>query len=280
MNLFAAGAICLDPDPTTLRGMVTLGTHLRYWSYSSSAADQYSSRKRRLRRGERGSNSNGERFSTSGRGALQDYIINETVELEREQKDRRKEMNHLAARFGVGLLGHGASEEETLAYARMLSEETFAQDEERRKSESDNSSVCGSSDTIISEGSVVLGGLSSPVVGPQSMEGGEEDDLAKAIRLSLLEAERAKNSGGCRVIGEVPVDQVDQQHPIVQSPVASSLSTANPSDGDLDLALQLNLAEQRSGDEILPDDEEAFPSLRQASSPSPGRKGKGKRRAS
>ncbi|KAI9872945.1 MAG: hypothetical protein M1830_001038, partial [Pleopsidium flavum] len=96
INLFAAGALCLDPDPTVLRGMVSLGTHLRYWSYSSTAADQYKSSKRRLRRSQRGSNNSGERFSGTGRGALKDYIANEKYELEKEKENRQKDADRLA----------------------------------------------------------------------------------------------------------------------------------------------------------------------------------------
>ncbi len=53
INLFAAGAICLDPDPTALRGMVSLGTYLKYWSYRSSATSYVKGGKRRLRRSSR-----------------------------------------------------------------------------------------------------------------------------------------------------------------------------------------------------------------------------------
>ena len=79
-NYYAASTIVLDPDPTALRGMVSLGTHLRYWSYSSTSADAYKSTKRRQlnRRSERGSNgaANDQKFSHTGRGALKDYISN------------------------------------------------------------------------------------------------------------------------------------------------------------------------------------------------------------
>ncbi|KAL8685634.1 MAG: hypothetical protein Q9218_007638, partial [Villophora microphyllina] len=115
INLFAAGAIFLDPNPTVLRGMVSLGTHLRYWSYSSSAADQYKSSKRRLRRSERGSNQAADRFTGTGRGALKDYIANEKAELEQEKKRKRKEEERLKGRFGLDLLGPGATEDEVIA---------------------------------------------------------------------------------------------------------------------------------------------------------------------
>ncbi|KAL8740023.1 MAG: hypothetical protein Q9190_007229 [Brigantiaea leucoxantha] len=169
INLFSAGAIFLDPDPTVLRGMVSLGTHLRYWSYSSLAADQYKSNKRRLRRSERGSNQGADRFSVTGRGALKDYIANEKLELEQEKQRKRKEEERLAGRFGLDLLGPGASEDEILAYATMLSEEAAASDEQRRRSESEASSA---------------GGV--PVPSASVQEPGDADaDLAEAIRLSL-----------------------------------------------------------------------------------------------
>ena len=181
VNLFAAGAICLDPDPTVLRGVVSLGTHLRYWSYSSSAADPHSSRKRRLRRSDRGGNGIGEKVTGTGRGTLSDYITNETVELQREKETRQREANRLASRFGIGLLGHGASEEDVLEYARMLSQETFAQDEERRRSESDeisSQSLDGRDDEANLD------------------ERGVADDMdvatAEAIRLSLEEVSLAE----------------------------------------------------------------------------------------
>ncbi|KAK4697490.1 hypothetical protein P7C71_g596, partial [Lecanoromycetidae sp. Uapishka_2] len=188
INLFAAGAICLDPDPTVLRGMVTLGSHLRYWSYSSQAADQYKGNKRRLRRSERGSNQGGDRFSGTGRGALKDYIANEKLELEREKRIRRKEEERLSGRYGVDLLGPGATEDEILAYATMLSEEAARSDELRRKSASDSSD----SDNIIEEA------VPSPI--STSPQEGLEYDMAEAIRLSL------EDSGGYRASSLGPGD--------------------------------------------------------------------------
>lgn len=175
INLFAAGAICLDPDPTVLRGMVSLGSHLRYWSYSSQAADQYKGSKRRLRRSDRSSNQGGDRFSGTGRGALKDYIANEKLELEREKRNKSEEEKRLAGRFGVDLLGPGASEDEILAYATMLSEETAQSDRLRRKSASDGEG----GETITEEvaASLVSSGAQDDI----------DDDLAEAIRLSLQE---------------------------------------------------------------------------------------------
>ncbi len=174
INMFAAGAICLDPDPTVLRGAVSLGNQIRYWSYSSSAADQYKSSKRRLRRSERGSNNAGERFAGTGRVNLKNHIANEKFELEREKREQRKQAEHMAGRFGTELL----SEEEALAYAAMLSQESMEVDARRRR-ESESSAM--SFETITPEASVV-GQSSSPVL----MTAEELDaDIAEAIRLSL-----------------------------------------------------------------------------------------------
>jgi hypothetical protein len=146
-NYYAAGAVVLDPDPTVLRGMVSLGTHLRYWSYSSSAADQYKSGKRKLRRrSDRGSNTatNEQRFTHTGRGVLKDYIANEKQELEREKIAKRKEHERMSGRFGTDLLGPGASEEELLAYATMLSEEAYTSDEMKRRGSGESTAALSS----------------------------------------------------------------------------------------------------------------------------------------
>lgn len=251
INLFAAGAICLDPDPTALRGMVSLGSHLRYWSYSSLAADRYKGNKRRLRRSERGSNQGGDRFSGTGRGALKEYIANEKFELEREKSNKRKEKERLAGRFGVDLLGPGASESEILAYATMLSEEAARSDELRRKSTSDASS----SDTITEEA----------VASPESSDQGDDnadDEMAEAIRLSLQE-----NSHYGAAYSEVlatgspsfPIKYAKKKSLPSSSPRTPAATASNskrlPSDtdgipsgaaGDLEYVLQLSLAEEES----------------------------------
>lgn len=178
INLFAAGAICLDPDPTVLRGMVSIGSQLRYWSYNSQAAEQYKGSKRRLRRSERGSNQGGGGVSDTGRGALKEYIANEKFELEREKVTKSKEEERLAGRFGVDLLGPGACEDEMLAYAVMLSEEAAYHDELRRKSASEGSS----SETVTEEAAI---SSDSSV----AYEEGPDDDMAMAVRLNLQEIE-------------------------------------------------------------------------------------------
>ena len=249
INLFAAGAICLDPDPTVLRGMVSLGSHLRYWSYSSQAADQYKSNKRRLRRSERGSNQGGDRFSGTGRGALKDYIANEKLELERERRNKRDEEKRLAGRFGVDLLGPGASEDEILAYATMLSEEAAQNDELRRKSTSDGVS----NDTRTDEA------VASPM--PSTARPDIDDDMAEAIRLSLQESsslspDAIDDTGASEVAVKYAKVKRNKASPS-GSPTRSSAFGVSPKADkgsnvpvaeldDLEFALQLSRAEEES----------------------------------
>ncbi|KAL8732479.1 MAG: hypothetical protein Q9166_002693 [cf. Caloplaca sp. 2 TL-2023] len=251
VNLFAAGAISLDPDPTVLRGMVSLGTHLRYWSYSSSAADQYKGNKRRLRRSERGSNQGADRFTGTGRGLLKDYIANEKLEIEKEKISRCKEEERLAGRFGLDLLGPGATEDEILAYATMLSEEAAASDEQRRKSESEGSS---GNETILEERS-----FSAAHEPAKDDTNNMDDEIAEAIRLSLQETDAPEAS--------FPIKVRKAKRLPSSSPPRKGVPPTEPSEQDnLDFALRLSLVEEESRE--------------MSGSPSGGRsKGKGKERS-
>ena len=179
INLFAAGAVYLDPDPTILRGVVSLGAHLRYWSYSSLATDQYKSKKRRIRRSGMTGNHGADRFSGIGRGAIKNYIANEKLALEQDKKVKRKEGERLASRFGLNLLGPGASEEEVLAYATLLSEEFAASEEEKRKSSRSNSDQDANGYLKVED---------RDAVHLLPMHDDEDADLAEAIRRSLQES--------------------------------------------------------------------------------------------
>ncbi|KAL9625154.1 MAG: hypothetical protein Q9160_000555 [Pyrenula sp. 1 TL-2023] len=300
-NYYAAGAITLDKDPTVLRGMVTLGTHLRFWSYSSSAADQYKSSKRRLkRRSQRGSNTSpGEqRFTHTGRGVLRDYIANEELELEREKAAKRKQDERLSGRFGLGLLGPGASEEEMLAYATMLSEEAYKSDEvKRRGSEASSSAVTDGSDKTVNDPSSSPLPTSNPAV-PSPPPTEVDADVAEAIRRSLLDnsATQEQSSPPEAAHADIPIrykakgkDSLSRRS-LASAHAHPSGSRASPSraeeDQDLDFALQLSLAEEQSREQgqRAELDEEDFPAL--SSSPSltfggesPSRKAKGKGRA-
>ena len=278
INLFAAGAICLDPDPTILRGMVSLGTHLRYWSYSSSTADQYKSSKRRLRRFERGSNQATDRFSGTSRGMLKDYIANERLELEREKEHKRKEKERLAGRFGLDLLGPEATEDEIMAYATLLSEEALKSDELRRKSASESSNGDSSSETVME----TLGSSTE-----QTMAGHEsiDADVAEALRLSLEEHEIASvNRRNRSPRPEIPISYVKGRKSPPPSPFISGTSIGSSQgleNDNLDFAMQLSIAEEKSRKN---DNDEEFPALASSASPTGSGKakenGKGKRNTS
>lgn len=244
-NYYAAGAIALDSDPTVLRGMVSLGTHLRYWSYSSTSADAYKSRKRGQlrRRSERGSNSaaNEQKYSHTGRGILRDYIANEQQELQRDKLLRRKNDERMSGRFGVDLLGQGASEAEILAYATMLSEEAYTSDEVKRRGSEEES---------------VLSSTSKRGSKPIQDDAEADPEVAEAIRLSLLE--EAQTSPATR---EFPIRYGKHSKPGTPSKRtqagSSRVTTAAAEDSDLDFALQLSLAEEQSRRAAA----EEFPSL-------------------
>lgn len=287
-NYYAAGGICLDPDPTVLRGMVSLGTHLRYWSYSSAAADQYKSTKRRLRRSGRGSNSSPheQRFSHTGRGALKDYIANEKFELEREKAARHKENELLSGRFGVDLLGPGASEEEMLAYARMLSEEAYTSDEMRRRGSKDTDAATSTSSGTIpaNDSSLLIFDDSSASSPPLELDEDLDAEVAEAIRLSLQEDSQASTTHSLGT-ADIPIRYPKRMRSPSSSPLLLGSSSRSPAteqeEHDLEFALQLSLVEEQSR---VADKEDDFPVLGTGpGSPDKGRVGlgskdKGKRR--
>ncbi|KAJ5674330.1 uncharacterized protein N7477_004264 [Penicillium maclennaniae] len=282
-NFFATGAICLDPDPTNLRGMVSLGTHLRYWSYSSSAAEQYKTSKRRLRRAMRGDNGagDGQRFNNSGRGAINDFIEDERVEIERQKIADEKERIHLSQRFGVDLLGPDIDEEQLLQYAQLLSQEAYAGDAIKQGDSTVAASSVASSfpDTTgpSSFGVAELSSSSSPY--HDAADDPVDDDIAEAIRLSLLD----------EVAASPPVD-LTPSIPIKYAKGMRRRTLSSPGKGnaessqrkemtDLDFAIQLSLAEEQS--RATGEEWEEFPALEAgafSTSQSSG-KGKGKARA-
>lgn len=268
-NFFAVGAICLDPDSTVLRGMVALGTHLRYWSYSSSSADQYKTSKRRWRRGQRGGNASGEgsqRFSNSGRGAVWDYIEDEKVEMERQKVADQKERKHLNNRFGVELLGPDASEEEIIAYAQLLSQESMTDDAAKRGESLETPNISTSPSTPgLNDVSNEPSSSSSPF--QTSVEDVDDPEIAEAIRLSLLE-EQASSFGT-----DPFTTRASQSSQSDYSPEPRAAESSNQQEiDDLEFALQLSLVENNA--ETAGEWEE-FPVL---STQSP-RKDKGKGRA-
>ena len=286
INLFAAGAICLDPDPTMLRGMVSLGTHLRYWSYSSSAIDPIKGNKRRMRRSERGSNQHGgERFAGTVRNAnFKNYIESEQREVQHENESKHREKERLAGRFGVGMLN---SEDEAVAYATMLSEESLAADEERRRSQQGTPAIgTPAVGTPALSSSDWSSGVSTPAESSQQKSAEQLDaDIAEAIARSL-EQSRQDTPQDLSLLSspeqrahDIPIKYTrrsrrsppsnSSRSPPLAS-VAESSDSANKQQelADLDFAMQLSLAEEESRRE---EQQEEFPSL----SPADG-KGKGK----
>ncbi|KAI9667762.1 MAG: hypothetical protein M1821_000579 [Bathelium mastoideum] len=282
VNFFAAGALSLDPDPASLRGMVGLGAHLRYWSYSATAAavaEAEGRRKRRTRKGERRGSQAGAGGSVVGGSSRSKKFLGlmgeGPLEVAQEREERRREREKMKRRFGTELLGEGASEEEVLAYARLLSEESAAQEEERRQEQRRES---GASDAVVS----------TPESGARADDELDED-LNEAIRLSLAEGEAAaiadKAGGEEEADFGVPVRYAKSRGP---SAPALPGSSRDAEIDDLDFALQLSLAEEQSRKEMRGSSGEEFPALSPASStPSTGAgdasgkgKGKGKRRIS
>lgn len=190
-NYSAVGAIYLDPNPIVLRGVLSFGAFLRYWTYSS--AGHPAGRKRRARH----SDVHGRVASRRLGGAVSGYIAAEEAELRRENEQRAREQSRLRKRFGVGALGD-LTEEEALRYAQMVSEEAYLQEELRRGSDSaaDASIDTASSfsettaDTVTPEPSVT--DVSPPLASVteddnDNEESDFEQQIQQAIRLSLLE---------------------------------------------------------------------------------------------
>ncbi|KAJ6003275.1 hypothetical protein N7451_005822 [Penicillium sp. IBT 35674x] len=284
-NFFATGAICLDPDSTVLRGMVSLGTHLRYWSYSSSGADQYKGTKRQLRRGLRGSNGggSGQRFTPSGRGAIHDFIEDERKEIKRQEIEDAKERAHLSARFGIDLLGPDIDEEQLLLYAQLLSQEAHSgTDAQKREENAIASSVGTSISDPAGPSSCGLDDLSSSSSPWQNAaDDAVDDDLAEAIRLSLLDEKTLEYTPPPDLTPSIPIKYAKGVRRRSLSPsrsVAGPESSQQKEMDDLEFAIQLSLAEDQSRDV---QEWEEFPTLASghlSSSQSSG-KGKGKARA-
>ncbi|KAG9637046.1 hypothetical protein KCU64_g14364, partial [Aureobasidium melanogenum] len=222
--------------------MVSIGTHLLYWSFSSSAADQYKSHKRRLRRADRGTNVANDRFANVGRGNMRGFIANEQLELERESAQEARQAEHLAGRFGTELLGSDASEEELLAYAQMLSEEALAKDQEKQIIEPLNNHKAA---------------IATPT---EDLD--MDPEIAEAIRLSLAEEEAKR----LQQQEQAEFEALQQQQEAAEGSNSRELT-------DLEFALQLSLAEEQSRLEAEAEAQEDFPALSIRTD-----KGKGKQR--
>jgi hypothetical protein len=187
---------------------------------------------------------------------LKGYIENEKYELERDILERARQAERLAGRFGVDLLG---SEEEALAYAALLSQESLEEEKRRKDSEKNRVSTRD-----------VGTKTATPV--PSIPEDETLDaDIAEAIRLSLQESPVEMSPSGF----DIPIKYAKG----VKSPTKrKNKAVAEPSPredmSDLEFALQLSLAEEQSRKEAAA--EVGFPPL--SPGPSSGYEGKGKGR--
>ncbi|KAI6748607.1 hypothetical protein HG530_015380 [Fusarium avenaceum] len=274
----AVRAIYLDPDPTVLRGVVSFGAFLRYWAYSS--ASHASGRKRRLRH----SDVHGRLASRRQGGAVTGFIAAEEAEIKRENEQKAREVNRLRSRFGVGSLGD-LTEEESLRYAQMISEEAFLFEEQRRTSDSavdaglDTASTFSETtvDTVTPEPSVtdmiIPPTISTDDVSKVPVEDDYEQQIQQAIRLSLMEgvnengtSPQAASSGDYDfTVAYKPKFGKKSKISGTVSPVAPEVGSSGHGhrDYDLELALKLSMEDQGmpSSDLGLGIQHEEFPVL-------------------
>ncbi|KAL7788939.1 hypothetical protein V8C37DRAFT_387311 [Trichoderma ceciliae] len=257
----AVRAICLDPDPTTLQGVVSFGAFLRYWSYGSQG--HATGRKRRVRHSDMDA-----RLASRRQGAaVSDYIASEEAEMHRENEQQARECNRRLKRFGA--LGD-LTEEEAILYAQMVSEEAFHAQEQRRASDS---AADASLDTAssFSENTVETLTPDPSVIGPSASEtnGVIEDEyeqqIQQAIRLSLLEgvnndveqspleSSRGNSSGDFDLSVNVKYSHVgvkkgkqseSSSPPTSHTPIGGPSWQTATEDEDLALALSLSMQDQ------------------------------------
>lgn len=293
----ACPAIFLDPDATSLRGVLCFGTFIRYWTYSSAAPSI--GRKRRTRH----SDVHGRLASRRQGDAVKGYIAAEEAELRHEEEHMAREQARLRNRFGVGL--GDLTEEESIRYAQMISEEAFFNDELRRTSASDTGSAAdfgeatsfsGSLDTVTPEPSISGQSPSAAVYAvPGDGTANDDDDfeeqLQRALRLSLMENEndlvQSPQGNSSTDLGYTVVHKARKSKRFVPASASSSQAhtplppgarasdqswedMSSPAigediDDDLALALRLSLEEEelrkRSEDPELYTESDGFPPL-------------------
>lgn len=254
----AINAIALDPDPLRLRGCLTTGLFVRSWSFGTQR--KTTKAKRRSRHG------NG-RVSTRRTGAaFTGFIAVEEAAMQKERKERERELQRLRTRFGLGEL----SEAEAVQYAQMLSQEheqhvaSSLSEHERARFEQlvaqDDASVSASGDAQSSSSNADVGTSSTSsatidgvnnVTADRVRDTGFEADMQRALRLSLLESSH-----------DIPVPEVQSNdYPVtIKTKRGKKAKRANSSSGssgvgessrlaksdadDLALALGLSLDEQ------------------------------------
>ncbi|KAG0635083.1 hypothetical protein HOY80DRAFT_911283 [Tuber brumale] len=178
-NQFAARCLVLDPDPTRLRGAVALGTHIRYWCFSSSSLGSNTpKRSKKPRVGGRVCGT-----PSSDRGDINGIIKSDSKNLLKERERENKERTELEKRYGISSGWAALSEEEMLEYARMISMETY-------EIESGGSIESGNSNNTITpkDSSGATSSHRTTQVFEDTKEEAEDLELAQALRLSLEKA--------------------------------------------------------------------------------------------
>lgn len=230
-NHFAAATIQVDLESSMLRGVVTIGSVIRTWAFRSSDLERHvlsrpNNKRRRRRASDRRGSARGGVEAVSSRDPYR--IKQEMNELRREQQEDARNKAHLARRFGFGTLG----EQDELALAMLMSEESF-------NIESSQSEATTPHD------------LSRENSFPTSTTS-EEDRLAEAIRLSLLESSPPAES---------------------QSWSQVAASGSHDPEVELELVLAMSLVDQGGLQNEIGESSEV------QSPRSDGSRGKGKRRA-
>ena len=177
-NQFAARCLVLDPDPTRLRGAVALGTHIKYWCFSSSSSSGPNAPKR-SKKPKVSSRLHG--TPSTGRGDIEGIIKSDSGDLLKERERENKERIELEKRYGVSSGWAALNEEEMLEYARMISMETY-------EIEGGGSIESGDSSNTVApiDPSYATSSHSSTTRGFKDAKEEVEDlELAQALRLSL-----------------------------------------------------------------------------------------------
>ncbi|CAK7264616.1 hypothetical protein SEPCBS57363_001165 [Sporothrix epigloea] len=267
-DMFASvGSIFLDPDPTVLRGVLSVGTLLRFWSYSAAIHAASRKKGRRLRH----TNADGQLVKHRLTGEkVDDYIAAEAAELRREQESDAINRARLLRRFGVGLAG--LTDDEALRYAEILSQETFTLDEQRYKqlgqlsgsescSADDSTPSSGFGSSFISEEIASLSGSSADTVTPEPSTSGRSPTLASssaesgfATPAAAIPAASAPSHSPCHRIthGGTSVDRGIDKRP-------TSASEEDDFELQIQRAIRLSLMEGVNMDASNEEDEFKMP---------------------
>ncbi|CAK7562693.1 MAG: hypothetical protein SEPTF4163_000543 [Sporothrix epigloea] len=273
-DMFASvGSIYLDPDPTVLRGVLSVGTLLRFWSYSSAIHTASRKKGRRLRH----TNADGQLIKHRLTGEkVDDYIAAEAAELRREQESDAINRARLLRRFGVGLAG--LTDDEALRYAEILSQETFTLDEQRYKqlgqlsgsascSTDDSTPSSGFDSSPISEEIASLSSSSADTVTPEPSMNGRSPTLASSSAESGFATPAAAVSA-VSAPSHSPSHRVSHEDTSVHRGIGSRPTSASEED-DFELqiqrAIRLSLMEGVNMDALNENDE--FKTLTHTSDP-------------